>query len=234
MIYRMNSNIANCYKTDGYCLVSAFFDKTETADLTLALTERRIFCYQFTDADEHNLLISVREVKALAESEKALSVTRHLLGDSARPFRAIILDKSLKNNWGLDWHQDLKIAVKNKIELNGYSDWTLESGIWHVVPPSHILGKMLTFRIHLDDCDKHNGSIWAIRGSHKLGRIPEHDISSVVRDNVIIDCEAEAGDLMLMSPLLLHKSPYSVSDRPRRILQIDYRATELDGLAWYD
>ncbi|WP_162549742.1 phytanoyl-CoA dioxygenase family protein [Hymenobacter nivis] len=42
-----------------------------------------------------------------------------------------------------------------------------------------------------------------------------------------------AGGAMLMKPLLLHASSRSTSDRPRRVIHLEFSAQELPaGLAW--
>lgn len=223
------------YNNNGFEILAGFYDKDELDTITLALEQQHVFNYNFPDIDSHNLFKSVAAINELAHSEKIMHVVKSLIGNTAVPFYGIMLDKTKNNNWGLDWHQDLKIAVKRRIDSKGYFNWTEESGITHVIPPVAILEKILIVRIHLDDCDSTNGAIWAIPSSHKPGIINETQIQETVKGNAIYECAFKAGDVMLMSPLLLHKSPYSLSGRQRRILQIEYRATSLEnGLEWYN
>jgi hypothetical protein len=55
------------------------------------------------------------------------------------------------------------------------------------------------------------------------------EIAAEVADNEIICCEVARGGIMCMQPLLLHKSPYSTSDKRRRILQVTYSGMELSN-----
>jgi ectoine hydroxylase-related dioxygenase (phytanoyl-CoA dioxygenase family) len=223
------------YNDNGFENLVGFYDKHALNSIASALEHHQVFSYNFPDIDSHNLFNSVVIINELVHSQKILSVVKSIIGNTAVPFYSIVLDKTKNNNWGLDWHQDLKIAVKRRVDSKGYFNWSEESGITHVIPPVAVLAKMLTVRIHLDDCDGTNGAIWAIPSSHKIGIINKTQVQKTVEENAIYGCSFKAGDVMLMSPLLLHKSPYSLSDRPRRILQIEYRATSLEnGLEWYN
>lgn len=230
----LHQQYIDCYKRDGFALVPSLYSITEIGSLVSLLEEQNVFSYQFSDVDSHNLLRSVPIVKEIAESDRILALAQEMVGVSAIPFHAIILDKTKDDNWGLDWHQDLKIAVKRQIHAPGYENWTEESGIPHVIPPATVLRRIGMIRIHLDDCDEQNGAVWAVPQSQKEGIIPAEKIASVVKSTQFYLCSAKAGDVMLMSPLVLHKSPYSLSSRTRRILQISYRTQmELEnGLEW--
>jgi ectoine hydroxylase-related dioxygenase (phytanoyl-CoA dioxygenase family) len=231
----MGNKRESSYAINGFEILDGFYTPQDIDGLTSTLDRKGVFTYQFADADSHNLLNSISEVSELAKSEKLLSIVRNIVGCPVLPFHAIILDKTKENNWGLHWHQDLKIAVKNRIETDGYKGWSLEAGIWHVIPPTYILEQILTVRIHLDDCNSRNGSIWVIPGSHKTGEISPDNFDHTVEAGKIYDCEVKKGDIMIMSPLLLHKSPYSLSNAQRRIIHIEYRADKLDGnLEWYN
>ncbi|MCA9796346.1 MAG: phytanoyl-CoA dioxygenase family protein, partial [Candidatus Eremiobacteraeota bacterium] len=47
-------------------------------------------------------------------------------------------------------------------------------------------------------------------------------------------CRAEAGDVLLMRPLLLHASARPTSTRPRRVLHLEWATDQLlpDGFNW--
>jgi len=89
---------------------------------------------------------------------------------------------------------------------------------------------MVALRLHLDDCDENNGALEVWAGSHLQG-IHSHPEDS----GTPLSCPLSKGGIMLLSPLLLHRSPYSLSDRPRRVIHIVYTTTELpEGLEWQD
>jgi len=70
-------------------------------------------------------------------------------------------------------------------------------------------------------------------GSASLGRIAEDHIGDVVRRLGIIACTAGAGDIWCYATPILHASAAAARPGRRRVLQIDFAATELPGgLEW--
>jgi len=72
-----------------------------------------------------------------------------------------------------------------------------------------------------------------IPGSHLQGRIPEEQIAKIREEVPEQICEVKAGGALMMRPLLLHaSSPSHVPDH-RRVIHIDFAATQLPhGMAW--
>lgn len=160
-------------------------------------------------------------------------IARALLGSAGRPVRALLLDKGPQRNWSLGWHQDRTIAVRERIDVPGFADWTVKSGIAHAVPPFRLLEQMLTLRIHIDDAGPDNGPLLIVPGSHRLGPIAEPEIERVVDRLGTLTCLAEAGDLWLYSAPILHASERSGEAGGRRVLQLSYSADRLPGgLEW--
>jgi hypothetical protein len=161
------------------------------------------------------------------------TVAASALGAKARPVRAVLFDKGPDNNWNLAWHQDRTVIVRERREVAGYGPWSIKSGLQHVAPPEHILSGMVTLRVHLDPVDEDNAPLLIAPGSHRLGRIPEAQVPDVVERLGVRTCLAEVGDIWLYSTLIIHASEASRRPRRRRVLQVDYSATELDGgLEW--
>ncbi len=155
------------------------------------------------------------------------------IGEKAKPVRAIFFDKSANANWALGWHQDRVIVVKEKIETIGFENWTIKAGNWHVSPPFPILESMLTLRLHLDPVDADNAPLLIAVASHMLGQISEDRVKVVVESSIQLSCLAERGDVWVYSTPILHASARSHSQTGRRVLQIDYSASQLDGgLQW--
>ena len=156
-----------------------------------------------------------------------------MLGSEALPVRAIYFDKSEQTNWSLDWHQDRVICVQERIEAPGFGPWTIKSGLLHVAPPFSILEKMVTIRVHLDDVGNDNAPLLIAPGSHRLGKIEEARLSSVVEQCGEFACLAEAGDVWLYSTPIVHASKASTNRSRRRVLQLDYASFDLpSGLEW--
>ena len=104
-----------------------------------------------------------------------------VLGDGCDPVRAILFDKTPDTNWALGWHQDRTIAVKERVPVDGFGTWSVKSGMPHVEPPIELLSGMVTLRVHIDPVPASNAPLLIAPGSHKLGRIAEHDIREVIR-----------------------------------------------------
>lgn len=169
---------------------------------------------------------------ALSEESSLLRAVRRL-SPNAVPVRVIAFNKSESANWGVPWHQDRVIAVSEKVEIAGYSNWTKKSGTWHCEPPLSILDEMLFVRIHLDDNDQSNGAMEIAVGSHSNGFIPSAEAESVAKKFPIETCEAKRGDVLILKMLTLHSSKPAQIQSGRRVFRIDFSSTQLPlPLSW--
>jgi ectoine hydroxylase-related dioxygenase (phytanoyl-CoA dioxygenase family) len=172
-------------------------------------------------------------LRDLAEDAAILSIVGEVLGKGAFVVRATLFDKTPDANWKVPWHQDVTIAVKERREVEGYAPWSLKAGVVHVQPPSAVLGRMLTVRIHIDACEATNGALRVMPGSHRLGRLDQNAVDVYVDESRAVCCAANAGDALVMRPLLLHASSASLHPQHRRVLHFDYADGDLDGgLQW--
>jgi ectoine hydroxylase-related dioxygenase (phytanoyl-CoA dioxygenase family) len=103
----------------------------------------------------------------------------------------------------------------------------MKSGIDHAVPPLALLERMLTLRLHLDDCAADNSPLLIAPGSHRLGRIAERDIPATVERLGASACLAGAGDIWAYRTLVLHASARAAAPTRRRVLQLLYSADTL-------
>lgn len=179
-------------------------------------------------------LIGVRTLDPYLSINGAVgAIARSALGGRAKPVRAILFDKTAAANWKLGWHQDRTIAVRRRVEANGYGPWSIKAGLQHVEPPFDLLAEMVTLRVHLDDVGPNNAPLLIAPGSHRLGRIPVGEIEEVVKKCGAFVCLANRGDVWLYATPILHASDAAALPRRRRVLQIDYSAGELPaGLDW--
>jgi hypothetical protein len=174
-------------------------------------------------------------VAGLVHSDLIRSLVQPHLPAKPQPVRAIYFDKSPETNWTVAWHQDLTIAVRNRIDVPGFGPWSIKGGVPHVQPPVHALEQMLTVRLHLDECDESNGALRVFPGSHRAGRLSAEAIQELRGRQLATVCCAAAGDALLMRPLLLHSSGRSRSAGHRRVLHIEYSSFSLlDGLQWHE
>ena len=181
-----------------------------------------------------NMLELLPSVKLLAQSPEIRSLVEPILGDNIRVVRGIFFDKQPSANWKVPWHQDVTIAVKNRLELPDYQPWSRKGGIPHVQPPVAILEQMLTVRIHLDSTDESNGALRVIPGSHCHGKLTDGAIDRWKQLNTSTTCTCESGGILLMRPLLLHASSIAIGPNHRRVIHLEYAGCSLPaGLDWY-
>jgi ectoine hydroxylase-related dioxygenase (phytanoyl-CoA dioxygenase family) len=149
--------------------------------------------------------------------------------------RSLLFDKTPQENWPVAWHQDLTIATSSEISCEGYGPWTNKDGVPHAHAPTELLEQMVTARIHLDPTNAENGALRVVAGSHRLGKIPTLSIPDLV-EKASFACICEPGDVLLMSPLLLHSSLRSTKPNRRRILHFEYAPPNaLDPrLTWHE
>ena len=179
-------------------------------------------------------LYGIPALRPLLASSGAIGrVAASVLGEAARPVRAILFDKTSSTNWGLPWHQDRTIVVTRRVEVEGFGPWTVKSGLLHVAPPFDLLAGMVTLRVHLDPVPETNAPLLIAQGSHRLGQIPEGELKSVVQRCGTATCLADAGDVWLYSTPILHCSEVARDPAHRKVLQVDFAAGELPGgLTW--
>jgi hypothetical protein len=207
-------------------IISSVFDSAEREKLIAAAG-------QDIKAGRRDLLASPA-VSALAYSERVLNLVRPHFEREPFPVRAIYFDKSPETNWLVPWHQDLTLAVRDRIESPGFGPWSTKEGIPHVQPPPEILEQMLTVRLHLDDADQSNGALRVLLGSHRFGRLSRQSIEKLQTTHAEYLCAVPAGGAMVMRPLLLHASSRSVSSLRRRVLHLEYAFFGLPfGLHWH-
>jgi len=182
-----------------------------------------------------DLLRSVPEVRALAGSWAILDLVEAIIGPGAFAVRGLWFDKTPGANWGVPWHQDLTIAVRERIEATGFGPWTVKGGIPHVRPPVDILERMVTVRLHLDDCGPERGPLRVIPGSNRGGKLDTEETRTWLEQGSAVDCLVDRGGAVLMRPLVLHSSKAAGQPDRRRVIHLEYAAGPLPGgLEWFE
>ncbi len=216
------------FQESGYEIVSGLFRRDEIQDLRIEAD--RV-------ASEANS-VCVRHLSARSEVIRKLALSERLLNlipEGLFPVRSILFDKAPDQNWPVLWHQDLTIAVSEKTEAEGYGPWSVKEGVIHVQPPVALLERMITLRIHLDETSAENGALKVIPGSHRRGRISPESNSDLVRESEVV-CECSAGDVLLISPLILHASNRTRIPSRRRVIHVEYAPVEAlaEHLTWHE
>lgn len=149
---------------------------------------------------------------------------RRLLYLATQPVLCIYFNKNAQMNWGVGLHRDLHLPFAERVADPNWHNWSEKQGIWHAHAPRNLLASMIIVRVHIDTCERGDGELSVVPGSH---------ISADV-EAARVSLTGQRGSAVIMSPLLLHASLKSESARSRRILHFVYGPSALpDGLRWY-
>jgi ectoine hydroxylase-related dioxygenase (phytanoyl-CoA dioxygenase family) len=208
-------------------LVASLIDSFEVSPEVMDWREKRHGLYAMRQ------ILGVPDVYTLATSPGVRAAVEEVLGKDARPVRGIFFDKLAGANWKVAWHQDRAIAVAEKIEVDGFGPWSMKESVVHVQPPVEVLERMVTVRVHLDECGSESGPLKVLRGSHRMGIIAADQVARVVSEGEEVACEVPSGGAVVMRPLILHRSGRAVTPGHRRVVHIEFAAQELPGgLQW--
>ena len=215
---------------DGYYIVRNCLTTDHVQALIVALDQLKN-----TESSHcrRNLFAHVPLIADLSTSDPMRQLVEPVLGENAIAVKATLFDKSPDSNWGVFWHQDITISVAARREVDGFVNWSTKGGVISVQPPVEVLEQMLAIRIHLDDCDERSGALSVVPGSHSLGRCPDDQINRHVQQSNVETCNATAGSVLVMRPLLIHSSYKTKLTSHRRVIHLEYSAARLPGdLEW--
>ena len=158
----------------------------------------------------------------MANDPRLLVIASTFIGPSAVPYRATLFDKSPARNWLVTWHQDTALPLKERLDAPGWGPWSVKSGITYVHAPATALSRIVALRLHFDDSRDDNGPLRVLPGTHALGLLSDAEIDRTVQTVSPVDCLVDLGGIVAMRPLILHASSKAESERPRRVLHIEY------------
>lgn len=173
--------------------------------------------------------MSLAPVASIAQDAALLEIARGALGTEAFPFRATLFDKSPTSNWLVVWHQDTALPLRERLEISGWGPWSVKEGINYAHAPADVLARIVALRIHLDDSTTDNGPLRVLPRTHNLGVLSDDQLSELALRITPVDCIASKGGVVAMHPLVVHSSSKSRTDMPRRVLHIEYAASERIG-----
>jgi ectoine hydroxylase-related dioxygenase (phytanoyl-CoA dioxygenase family) len=230
--------LAEQIDNQGFAVLTDILDQKQTDTLAAVLEDGLVAAETEPGRPGvRNVLAAVPAVRAWIESPVVRGLAEAVLGDSCFPVRVILFDKTPDANWRVPWHQDLSIAVRERIDEapEGWGPWSEKAGVVHVQPPVAVLERMVTTRLHLDDCGVDNGPLRVLPGTHRLGRLGADAIQAERAKQEEVVCDVPRGGAIVIRPLLLHaSSPSSVPGR-RRVLHVEWAADRLPlGLEWFE
>lgn len=206
----------------GFALLHDVFSP-ESIDRTLR--EIECLCPHRSRAGVRHVL-GLSPVARLARCPQLTNVARGVLGMDAIPFRATLFEKTLAANWLVVWHQDTALPLRERQELQGWGPWSVKEAINYAHAPSKALSQVLALRIHFDDSTSANGPLRVLPGTHELGVLSDDQIHDLSKQITPVDCVAPKGGVVAMRPLVVHASSKSQIEMPRRVLHIEYAASD--------
>lgn len=228
------SDIAQQLEQEGFFLLQDAATEVDVASLRAVLDSAKIArSERGSKTYGARGLLQLPDVRAVAGWPAIATALRAVMGDSFRPVRGLFFDKTEGANWPVLWHQDLSLAVREQHDLPGWTNWSIKRGTLHVQPPPEILMRMVTLRLHLDDCPAENGALQVLPGSHRQGTLSRDAIRSLDMTPTRT-IAARLGDALFMRPLILHASRPAQTPTHRRVLHLEFAPAALlpAGLSW--
>ena len=231
----LSGPLAAQFVSEGLAVRPGLYTAAEVAALLHTVETAPVSGPNFRRSQEvfaiRNLLGELPALWPQLATRNLLELLGQLFPEGCHLVKAIYFDKPAGSNWLVAWHQDLMVNVDQRTEAPGFGPWTRKAEGVSVQPPVAVLENVCTVRIHLDDCDATNGALKVVPGSHRHGVVGAANIGDFTP--AAVSCAVPAGGVMLMKPLLLHASHRSSSNRPRRVVHLEFASVELPGgIAW--
>lgn len=202
------------YTDNGFIIVKKLFDEEEVRKLKKCFEDTEEVVQNKMRVDDslgREVDLTVwshpgNDVTGMAaRSEKIVNAAEKLLGGKeVYHYHGKLIQKNAKSGGTFLWHQDYGYWYKNGC----------------------LFPEMLTFFVALDTCDKSNGCLKVLKGSHTCGRIEHSMVAGQTAADInrvrelkkkleLVYVELEPGDALIFSCNLLHCSGPNDSDRRR-------------------
>ncbi|KAF0249086.1 MAG: hypothetical protein FD167_1510 [bacterium] len=167
-------------------------------------------------------LMSNLKIATLANDLRLIEIAANHLGKDVYPFRATLFDKSIQTNWLVTWHQDTALPLESAFDSSEWGPWSKKAAITYAHAPTWALSRIVALRIHLDDSTSDNGPLKVIPKSHILGVLTDKEVFNYAKTQESVECLVPKGGVLAMRPLIIHSSSKAQSDKPRKVLHIEY------------
>ena len=167
-------------------------------------------------------LLSARpELRTLLTELGLDALAEQALGRAAAPIDAQFFDKPSEANWAVPAHQDVVVPVPSGAKTTTVRGMRKRHGLTYGEPPDQVLRELVALRVHFDDAHAGNGGLAIACGSHARGRLSDNQIRQIPGD-AFQPHDCRTGDVLLLKPLAVHRSPRSTAPTHRRVLHILY------------
>ncbi|WP_136668297.1 phytanoyl-CoA dioxygenase family protein [Flavobacterium sp. H122] len=229
------SQTIDSFCKNGYGIIENIYTEKEVSEILQQIEENEKANANFRKSNDvfaiRQVIKEIPELKNLIFNKRLKRIINEIGGSDYFLVKSIYFDKPETSNWVVPYHQDLTIALEEKIETENYINWTSKHNQVAVQPPLPILENIFTVRVHLDDTTKHNGAVKVITSSHKNGIILMNNLLLDKKEEV--ECEVSKGGIMLMKPLTLHASTKTTNNKRRRVIHIEFSNQTLpNNLKW--
>jgi hypothetical protein len=144
-------------------------------------------------------------------------IAESALGVAVVALDATFFDKNAGANWTVPSHQDV---IMPAVAAPADSQTFVRFGATYAEAPEQVLRSLVAIRIHFDDCPPDNGALAVVPGSHHR-RMEAADLAALGPDAFVV-CPCRAGDVLVMSPLLVHRSSPATQPNHRKVLHVVY------------
>jgi len=211
------------YEQDGFVLVKGLFDTTEAGLLRSAMEtdpQVRSNLYDRLDA-------AGKATKMVTWNHPGESV----YGLAARSRR--VVDSMEDILGGEVYHYHSKLTAKEPFE-GGAWEWHQDYGYWY--NNGCVYPLMASVMVALDTCNRENGCLQVVKGSHLIGRIDHgvmtgnqvgadpRRVEEILKRHQIVYAEMEAGDGLFFHCNTLHRSDQNRSPNRRWTVLFCYNA----------
>ena len=223
----LNSKQVDYYNSNGYLTIENVYNASQIkllSDVTdefveksrLVTEENDMFALESDHSENNPRLTRIKTpqnfhsiYEKAVKDEKMLDIIEHFIGKNIRFQGAKLNMKMPEGGRQVEWHTD-----------------------WGHHP--HTNDDMLAVGIALDDITEENGCLMVIPGSHKWDAISHHedgffvgavDINSFDVKKAI-NITSNAGGISIHHVRTLHGSAPNMSDKPRRLLLLEFSATD--------
>ena len=158
----------------------------------------------------------------------------HSIDKEAFIVRSVLFDSKYSQEVDEKWRQSKDINTIIQNDNHKLIDDTQTDQLQLTEADENLLRKMFIIRIYLDDISLKNGPLKLIPGSHKKV-LSENEVQTITDNSTPVISDIPAGGIQILKPLLLVSNSLAVSQKRRRILQLEFSSVELkDGFNWYE
>lgn len=207
------------FEREGYSVLEGVFDPEEVREMIRSAEASPV-----EGAGSRNAL-AWPWVQVVADDRRI----RAIVGADAVAVRGILFDKTPSANWNLGYHQDRAVALRERLDVDGFTGWSNKDGVPHAIAPAEVLERMTAVRISLDDCGSENGPLRVLPGTHNEGVVNASRVAELGAARREVLCTNDAGGIVVMKSLLLHASSASKSPAHRRVLHLEFFHGDLPG-----